>query len=241
MSFTAPQLITTALFLLIVVLVCWSIMKGLQYGLRRMKLPKELRKKLLLYVGGAIFCWLLFLALLAQQGFWADFAVMPPRILLAIGIPILISITLMFSRFFSVILKAIPMSWLVYIQAFRILMELFLWLGYKTGFVPIQMTFEWLNQDILIGITAPMAGMVFFRRGRIRRAEATFWNISGIVLLLYIALIGMLSAPSPFQIFKTTTENFLFVSEFPFIWIPGFVVPFAIAMHLFSLKQLWMK
>jgi hypothetical protein len=28
------------------------------------------------------------------------------------------------------------------------------------------------------------------------------------------------------------------MAHFPFIWIPGFIVPFALAMHLFSLKLL---
>ena len=119
------------------------------------------------------------------------------------------------------------------------MVEILLWLGYLGGFVPPQMTFEWLNYDIIAGLTAILAGRVFFSNGRIRRTEAIIWNIFGIVLLINILLIAALSTPSPFQLFYIEPEN-TFVAYFPFIWIPGFFVPFALSMHLFSLKQLWM-
>ena len=120
---------------------------------------------------------------------------------------------------------------------FRIPMEIFLWLGFIAGFVPPQMTFEWLNFDIIVGITALMGGFTFFGRGRYRRFEAIIWNIFGILLLANIVLIAFLSAPFPFRVFMNEPANTM-VAYFPFIWIPGFIVPFALAMHLFSLKQL---
>ena len=116
-------------------------------------------------------------------------------------------------------------------------MEIFLWLGFIVGFVPPQMTFEWLNFDIIVGITALMGGYTFFGRRRYRRFEAILWNFFGIVLLINIVLIALLSAPFPFRVFMNEPVN-TFVAYFPFIWIPGFIVPFAFAMHLFSLKQL---
>jgi hypothetical protein len=70
-------------------------------------------------------------------------------------------------------------------------MELFLWLGYRAGFVPLQMTFEWLNYDIIVGLTAPMAGFSFFGRRRYHRFQAILWNIFGMALLANIVLIVM--------------------------------------------------
>ena len=116
-------------------------------------------------------------------------------------------------------------------------MELFLWLGFLGGYVPIQMTFEWLNFDIIAGITAIMGGYVFFGKGRYHRFEAIIWNIFGIALLVNIIIISILSLPSPLRVFLEEPSN-SFVADVPFIWIPGFIVPFAFAMHLFSLKQL---
>ena len=116
-------------------------------------------------------------------------------------------------------------------------MELLLWLGFLGGFIPVQMTFEWLNYDIIVGITAIMASYVFFFKGRIRKPEAILWNSFGIILLINVPIIGILSAPSPIQVFLNLPDS-SFVFNVPFIWIPGFIVPFALAMHLFSLKQL---
>ena len=184
--------------------------------------------------------WLAILATLSYLGFFRNFESLPPRILVAFIPPLILIISLLFSRLFKFILLVLPFRWLVYIQAFRILMELFLWLGYQGGYVPPQMTFEWLNFDIILGLTALMAGYVFFGNGRYQRFEAIIWNIFGIVLLINIVVISLLSTPSPYQVFSIEPDN-RFIAEFPFIWIPGFVVPFALAMHLFSLKQLFIN
>lgn len=226
---------------LIILLLVFGLLRSLVFGLRhafiRMHLKPEKRKQFTNYILAGCLFWLAILAVLAFSDFFDHFDYFPPRVAFAILPPVALTIVLLFSRFFSLILKAIPESWLIYIQAFRIFMELFLWMGFLGGFVPPQMTFEWLNYDIIVGITALMAGYVFFGKGRYRWPEAILWNVFGIVLLINIVLIALLSAPTPFRVFLNEPAN-TFVAAFPFIWIPGFIVPFALAMHLFSLKQI---
>ena len=203
-----------------------------------MHIREPKRALLLRYISLGLFFWLAILAFLALTGFFYRFDRFPPPVFLALVLPVILIVLLMFSKLVGVILKAIPESWLIYVQTFRILMEVFLWMGFLGGFVPIQMTFEWLNFDIIVGLTAPMAGFVFFGRRRYRKFEAIIWNIFGIVLLVNILLIALFSMPTPFQAFVTEPDN-SFIALFPFIWIPGFIVPFALAMHLFSLRQLF--
>ena len=195
-------------------------------------------KKLLTYVSLGFFFWLSFLALMSFSGFFYDTDNLPSRVIWAVLPPIVLTIFLLFSKFFNEILKEIPLSWMIYIQGFRIPLELMLWLGYLGGFIPFQMTFEGFNYDILVGITALLAGFTFFYRGRYLRSEAIIWNISGLTLLFNLVLIAVLSAPSSFRVFMNEPAN-IFVAHFPFIWIPGFILPFALAIHLFSLKQLF--
>ena len=179
------------------------------------------------------------MAVLAHIDFFQDFQSLPPKIMLTI-IPNIILIYLLWnSRFFNIILKVIPKSWLVYVQSFRIIMEGMLWLGMIGNFIPLQMTFEWLNQDIIVGITAAMPGGLFFGR-RYMRMPAILWNVFGILLLVNVFMIGFFSSPSPFRVFLNEPSS-AFIANVPFIWIPGFIVPFALAMHLFSLKQLMKK
>ena len=215
-----------------------SLHYGLSRGLRRIPMPEINRRRILQSVRAGGVLWLLVLAVLAMQGFFRDFSDLPPRILLVATLPpVFLIFILLVSRTFRLLLKVIPESWFFYVQAFRILMELMLWLGYKGGFVPPQMTFEWLNFDIIVGITAPMAAYVFFGRGRYRRLEGIIWNVFGIVLLLNVVVIAYFSTPAPWRVFYNEPA-LTFVSEVPFIWIPGFIVPFALGMHVFSLVQL---
>ena len=214
-----------------------AVFFALRYALRKMHVKAEKRQQLQGYVIGGFLFWLTILAVGASSGFFSNFEVLPPRLFLALMPPVLIVVWLMFSRLFGVILKSLPEKWLISIQGFRILMEFMLWLGLLGGFVPIQMTFEGLNFDIIVGVTAIMAGFVFFGRDRYRKPEAVIWNIFGIVLLLNILMIALFSAPTPFRAFLNEPSN-TFVANFPFIWVPGFIVPFALAMHLFSLRQL---
>lgn len=214
------------------------IILGLRHALSRLQFPLLKKRKLLYFISFGLTCWLGILTALSFLGIFSDFNSLPPKILIAAFPPLLLIVYLFFSKDFFRVLACIPPAWLIYVQSFRIILEIILWMGLIAGFVPFQMTFEGLNFDIVAGISALMGGFVFFAGGRLRRLEATLWNVFGIILIINIVTIAVLSTPSPFRVFMNEPAN-TFIAYFPFIWIPGFLVPFALAMHLFSLKQLW--
>jgi len=225
----------------VVVGLIYCIYYGLNYCWKNIGIEDQRRKLLLRYVIGGVLLWLAFLAALARFRFFENFYVLPPRIGVAVLPPVILIIVLMLSKpFAQKVLQFIPRKWLVLIQSYRIVVELILWIGFIGGFVPYQMTFEGFNYDIIVGITAILAGTAFFIKGRYRRFEVFIWNVSGIALLINIVAISFLSAPSPFRVFMNEPAN-TFVAYYPFIWIPGFVVPFALAMHLFSIKQIFLQ
>lgn len=232
--------ITNVLFVLLVVGIIYAILFGLRTAHRNMGTEKVRSEAIVQYVLLGILFWLATIGVLAHLGFFANFDVLPPRILVAVIPPVILTIILLRSKVFSSVLAHIPRSWLVYIQSFRIVMEIILWMGMLAGFVPFQMTFTGFNYDIIVGITAILGGMVFFGKGRLRRFEAIIWNVFGILLLFFIVGISAVSAPGPAQIFTNEPANRM-IAFVPFVWLPGFVVPFALAMHLFSLKQLLKK
>jgi hypothetical protein len=125
----------------------------------------------------------------------------------------------------------------LYMQSFRVLMELILWLAFLDNIIPIQMTFEGLNYDILVGLTAPVVAYFCFTRKIWPRSVAIVWNFFGLGLLLNIVVISVLSAPVPFRMFMNEPAN-TFVAGVPFVWLPAFVVPMAYWMHILSIKQL---
>jgi len=69
---------------------------------------------------------------------------------------------------------------------------------------------------------------------------AIAFNIVGILLLLNILVIAVLSMPTSIRFFMNEPSNTL-VGQFPFILLPGVLVPIAYTMHIFSLRQLFAK
>ena len=226
---------------LVIVALVLGLINALLFGIRyagiKLEWSTEKRRNVIWRVVSFLVIWLLFVASLAYFDFFDNFSSGIPRIILVLAISLLSVIILSFLPPLAPILKVIPAAWFFYIQGFRIIMELFLWIGYKAGFVPPQMTFEWLNFDIIVGITGPMAGLAFFGKRRYQRFQAIYWNVFGIALLINILWIAILSMPTQFRVFMNDPSS-EFVTSIPFIWIPSFIVPFALAMHLLSLRQL---
>lgn len=178
--------------------------------------------------------WLTALVYLALIGFFLRLDSFPPPIMLTfIGAFSFIGI-LAVSKKFGRTLREIPPAWLIWPQVFRILMEIVLWMLYDNGNGPQQMTFEGLNFDILAGIAAPFAAWLAFGNGRKNYTIALIYNVFGIVLLTTILVIAVLSMPFV-GVFEDPNT---FVGYFPFILLPGFVAPYAMMLHVISIRQI---
>lgn len=177
--------------------------------------------------------WLAGISIAATQGFFADFSTIPPRMIIVLVVPIIGLILLFHDRKFVHFLEKVPLSWPIWIQAFRIVVEIFLWQIFVIQLLPEQMTFEGRNWDILVGITAPFFAYFFRNHPRV----LLVWNIAGLTLLANIVMIAILSLPTPFRVFMNEPANTV-VAYFPIIWLPGFLVPLAYYMHFISIKQI---
>lgn len=181
--------------------------------------------------------WMFIIGALSWKGIFRDFQAMPPRLMAAVIPSLMLVFGLMMSKKFNRLIAVIPLQWLIGIQAFRILMELFIWLGFRDGFIPEQMTFHGLNYDILIGISAIIMLLVGFKNRAPRKALLIVWNILGLITLSIITVVSITSTPSPLRQFMNEPAN-TFIAEIPFIWIAAFIIPFALLVHLMALKKL---
>jgi len=224
------------LFLLAFGLVS-SIRFALQRSIRKLEWSRQVRRILIQLTQTSLYLWLAIIGLIALLGYFVPTGDFPPRVLWVLLPPILVIFYLLYSRRFNEILRVIPASWLIYGQSFRALTELFFWMGYLGGYVPLQMTFLWLSFDYTVGLTAPVAGYIFFGRGRFFRFNAIFWNVFGTILVINNLLIATFSLPTDERVFATQPSS-VFLTDFPFVWILGFTIPFSLALHLFSLKKL---
>ncbi|HLP51438.1 MAG TPA: hypothetical protein VK154_11170 [Chitinophagales bacterium] len=185
-----------------------------------------------------IMVWLIFTLIMSASGFLTDFSAMPPRLVLIVAPPLVFFLVLLNAKQFNDLTEQFNVFWLVYIQSFRILMEFILWLLYRYNAIPVQMTFEGRNLDILVGLTAPFIAYYCFIKKTWPLRVALIWNFAGIALLLNIVVVAMLSTPYPFRQFMNEPANTI-VFYFPFIWLPAFVVPFALLLHLVAIRRLW--
>jgi len=187
--------------------------------------------------GVALGGWLAITAALAGQGFFDDFYALPPHMLLAIGPPLLALLALTTLGRLDPLLAALPPSWPIAAQTFRVLVEIVLWRLAVAGVAPEIMTFTGRNVDILVGLTAPVVAYNCFVRHAWPVRVARWWNWAGVVILLNVVVHAQLSAPTRFRVFETDPPT-TFIGDLPYIWLPAFLVPLAWALHAISLRQL---
>ena len=184
-----------------------------------------------------ITAWVALLGYLSLGGYFANFRSLPPRILPALMVPLLAGFVVLRSAGARNLLSRTPPHWPIYAQSFRVVMELILWLLYLQHRAPAIMTFEGRNVDILVGLTAIPVGYFCFVRRTWSPRVALWWNVAGTLILLNVVVHAQLSTPSPLRVF-VTDPPVTFIAYWPYILLPGFLVPLAWLLHAASLIQL---
>lgn len=184
----------------------------------------------------ALPAWLGLTAALAAAGALSDFAAVPPRAVPLIVAGNLAAVAVALSPLGRGLAAATPVAWLIGFQVFRVGVELVLAMLYHAGVVPVQMTFEGRNWDILVGLTAaPVAWLA--ASGRLGRPWLIAWNLAGLGLLANIVVISVLSMPTALRAFPDGPAN-TFIATAPYIWLPTLLVPAALGGHLLALRAL---
>lgn len=231
-----PFYIDALLFLVIFIIIAF-VFYALKFALHSMNAPAGKIKKYYVVTGVIITGWLFTSAMIAFNGTLLDFTSTPPKLMLVVLPPVLAISYLSSSTRVNSLIQEIPSSWLVYIQSFRVLVEFFLWILFTRNIIPVQMTFEGLNYDILTGLSAPLVAYYALSQNKWPRITAVLWNLAGLLLVTNIFLVAFLSTPSPLRQFFNEPPNTL-VAYFPYVWLPAFIVPFAYLMHILSIKQI---
>jgi hypothetical protein len=188
----------------------------------------------------AITAWLLLQGIVAATGFYTVTTTVPPRFLLLVLPPLLLIIALFATEKGRHWMVGLNAKTLTLLHVVRIPVELVLYALYLHKTVPQLMTFEGHNWDILSGITAPFMYYFGYVKNKIPTRGILLWNILCLLLLFNIVVHAVLSAPFPFQQVAFEQPN-IAVLYFPFVWLPGFVVPMVLLAHLVGIRQLLQK
>ena len=230
-----------ALAWIVVAAICLTlVLIGLNKAMKKSGWEKKRRQKIFSATGLVITIWSVLLLILSYKGFFADFSHLPPKPGIALLVPLPFVLLFTFSKKGTELLQSIPSHWLIYLQSFRIAVELLLLLAFIGGKLPVQMTFEGRNFDIVTGVLALPVGYLLATRKSYAKKLALAFNVIGLLLLLNILIIAVLSMPTPFRYFMNEPANTI-VARFPYILLPGVLVPIAYGLHILSLRQLFAK
>ncbi|MCI1187350.1 hypothetical protein MON38_07955 [Hymenobacter sp. DH14] len=182
--------------------------------------------------------WLLLQGGIGLSGFYTVSNTMPPRLALLLGPPLLAIALLLATRAGRRFLDGLRLEVLTLLHIVRVPVELVLFGLYLHHAVPRLMTFEGRNLDILAGLTAPVIYFLAFRQQWLGRRGLLVWNVLGLISLLNIVVNAVLSVPTPVQQFGFEQPN-VAILHFPFVWLPGVVVPLVLLAHVTAIRRLW--
>ena len=185
------------------------------------------------FVAGA---WLLFTGALAAGGLLTRFDTFPPPLLRVVLPTLLITRGVGLSPLARGWIQSWSLASMVAFQSFRLPLELLMHQAAREGVMPVQMSFSGRNFDIVTGLLALPLSLWLSRGGR-SRAVVWLWNLLGLALLCNVVGVAIASFPGPLRLFHQEPAN-LWVTTFPFVWLPTVMVPLALAGHVLIARKL---
>jgi fatty acid desaturase len=129
--------------------------------------------------------------------------------------------------------KHIPIAY----QSFRAFIEVIFYFTFLKGILPVQVTFEGANYDVLFGISAVFVGIYSFKKNASKRA-LIIWNVIGIGVVAFAAFTFITSFYFPSIWGLDDSQLSQEFNQLPYLLLPLFFMPSAIFMHVLSIIQL---
>jgi hypothetical protein len=214
--------ITHTLFVLSTTYVVYRLYKALN------------RSKTVLFI---LLAWAAISGALGFAGFYIDGYAIPPRLVFLVGPGIVLALCLFFTPKGRALLDKANVTELTLLQAVRVPVEIVLFQLCAAKLVPTLMTFEGANFDILTGLTSLPVYYFVHRKKILSTKWLLVWNIACLCLLFTIITISILAAATPLQKIAFEQPN-TGVALFPYVWLPGLIVPAALFGHLVSIRAI---
>ncbi|MFM0482047.1 MFS transporter [Paraburkholderia strydomiana] len=160
-----------------------------------------------------------------------------PMLPLAIFVPVMVGAPLLLlSKRVGRVLDAMPASWLVALQLYRIFgsWALAAWLH---GLLPGVFALPAGIGDVLTGLLAVPVAIAVASGAEQGRKAAIAWNVFGLADFAVAITLGMITSPGPFQLIVPDMPS-IGAGAYPDVLTPAFVVPGSILLHALSLRQL---
>lgn len=184
-----------------------------------------------------IIIWVILQSILALSGFYLFTDIIPPRFMWLVAPPMSLILYLFISTRGRAFIGSLDLKWLTIIHVIRIPVEIVLLCLYFAKKIPLLMTFEGGNFDILSGFSVFPIFYFAFRRKPKNKFLLFTWNCIALCLLINIMINGILSSPTKFQQFAFDQPN-IAILHFPFNLLPSVIVPLVLFSHIASIWKL---
>lgn len=236
--YSLPVLLESGLPALTVRLMVHGLIAlGLWLGLERTGLTLSQRRTAWLAIMIPFTLWAGVAWTAAINGVFRTGASPLPLLPAAIFLPLIIGAPLLLlSKRVGQLLDAMPMTWLVALQLYRVFGSQ--WLAYwLLALLPGLWALPAGTGDMLTGLFAIPAAIALAADTAEGRKVAILWNIFGIADLAVAIFLGMIISPGPFQLIVLNGPS-IGIDSYPDVLTPAFVVPGSILLHALSLRQL---
>jgi len=225
------QLSYILLFVALLSIILWIV----NIAMKRNGTPSPRRNRTMTVIAISVLSWVAIQFAVWKTGFYYDLS-LPPRIPLFMILPLfLFTGIFLYRNRNNSILNAIPIYLPIAYQSFRAFIELLFYFTFLRGILPVQVTFEGANYDVLLGISAIFMGLYAYRANASKKVLIA-WNIIGIGVVAFAAFTFITSFYFP-SIWVNTAVSEEF-NQFPYLLLPTFFMPSAIFMHILSIIQL---
>ncbi len=207
---------------------------AINHSVNDAQMKKKKKTQLWVFMG----LWQLYMLSIASTGFFMDFS-FPPRFVLFLVLP-----ALLFTGIFiyknrnAKWIHVIPSGWLIHFQIFRVGVESLFVASVAAGVLHSQVTIEGYNYDMLMGISAPLIGFLVFTKSILPKRIAIVWNYMGLLILASVVFLFITTTFFPEMYGAKEALLPKAFGQYPFMLIPGFLMPAAVFVHILSIVQL---
>jgi hypothetical protein len=206
-------------------------------ALQKTMTQRKTRRKKLFITSFVMAIWLGIQYLLSENGFYSNLN-LAPRIPLFMVLPLFLFTLILFKKNKKKpFIQAIPIYIPIAYQSFRAVIEGLFYYTFLQGILPVQVTFEGVNYDVLWGISAVLMGMYAFRKNASKKL-LIIWNYIGIGVVAFAAFTFITSFYFPSIWGSENLRISKEFNQFPFLLLPSFFMPSAIFVHVLSIIQL---
>jgi hypothetical protein len=218
-------------------LVHGLIALGVWLGLERTDLTPGQRRSTWLAIAVPFTLWAAVSWTAAINGVFRTGVSPLPMLPSAIFVPVIIGVPLLLlSKRIGQLLDAMPTTWLIALQLYRIFGSQ--WLAYwLRGLLPGLWALPAGTGDVLTGLFAVPAAIALLTGAAEARKTAILWNVFGLADLAVAITLGMIISPGPFQLIVLNGPS-IGLDGYPNVLTPALVVPSSILLHALSLRQL---